>query len=215
MMISISYFLIRNIFSPIIRILWIKKVTGRSNLPSRGSALIAFNHQSYLDFLCFVAISKRNVYFLTAEKFFTNKLWVPLMVLTGQIRVDRKSKNKEKTHQQVIRKLKEGKLIGIFPEGTRAPDKDVMLPAFSGVAKFALEAGVDIIPVGIMGAYETMSRFDKRPKLGKRIEFHIGEPVYIKDYKDREATEELYKEITEDVISRISKLSGKQYPFTQ
>lgn len=214
MLISVSYFIVRNVVSPIIRLLWIKKVKGRNNIPSDGPALIALNHQSYLDFLCFISISKRNIYFLSAEKFFTNKFWLPLMLVTGQIRVNREGKDKSKTHAQVFQSLKEGKLIGIFPEGTRAPDSKEILPAFIGVARYALNAGVDIIPVGVVGAFDVMSRFDKRPKLGKRIQINIGEPIRIENYKKRERNDETYREITETVMKKIAELSEKRLPHT-
>lgn len=214
MLISTTYFIVRNVMSPLIRLLWIKKVTGRKNLPSQGAALIALNHQSYLDFLCFISISKRNVHFLSAEKFFTSKLWLPLMLVTGQIRVNREGKDKSKTHEQVLRSLKQGKLVGIFPEGTRSPDSKAMLPAFVGVARYALQAGVDIIPVGVVGAYEVMSRFDTRPKFGKKIQINIGEPINIENYKNREQNDETYREITEVVMRKISELSQKKLPST-
>jgi 1-acyl-sn-glycerol-3-phosphate acyltransferase len=213
-MISASYFIVRTIVGPIIKLLWIKKVTGRTNIPSGGSALIALNHQSYFDFFCFISISKRNIYFLSAEKFFTNKFWLPLMLMTGQIRVNREGKDKSKTHALVFQKLKEGKLVGIFPEGTRAPDSKEMLPAFIGVAKYALNAEVDIIPVGIIGAFDVMSRFDKRPKFGKKIQIKIGEPIKIENYKNRKRNEETYREITETVMKKIAILSEKKLPQT-
>jgi|AntRauTorckE6833_2_1112554.scaffolds.fasta_scaffold23449_3 1-acyl-sn-glycerol-3-phosphate acyltransferase len=214
MLISTTYFIVRNIVSPIIRLLWIKKVTGRKNIPSHEGAVVALNHQSYLDFLCFISISKRNIYFLSAEKFFTNKLWLPLMLITGQIRVNREGKDKSKTHNQVFKSLEEGKLVGIFPEGTRSPDPESMLPGFVGVARYALNAGVDIVPVGVVGAFEVMSRFDKRPKFGKKIEIFVGEPIKIESYKDRVKNDETYREITEVVMHKISELSGKKLPST-
>lgn len=214
MLISTSYYIVRNLLSPLIRLFWIKKVTGRNNLPLRGSALFALNHQSYLDFLCFISISRRNVYFLSAEKFFTNKLWLPLMLVTGQIRVNREGKDKSKTHDKVFQSLREGKLIGIFPEGTRSPNPEEILPAFAGVARYALNAGVDIIPVGIVGAFEVMSRFDKHPKFRKKIQINIGEPIRIENYKDRDRNDETYREITEVVMKRIAELSGKRLGAT-
>ncbi len=69
---SITYFVIRKIVSPIIRIIWIKKIVGMENIPKWGPAIIAFNHQSYFDFICFIAVSPTNIHFYTLRIFYSS-----------------------------------------------------------------------------------------------------------------------------------------------
>lgn len=206
------YHTIKILLGPLVNFIWIKKVEGIENIPKRGSIIIAFNHQSYFDFLCFVAVCPRHVHYLAAEKFFESKFWYPLMILMGQIRVDRKNKNKAEMHSHVYQHIHNGKVIGIFPEGTRSPHEDLMLKAFNGVAKYAIHGDVDIIPVGIKGAHSVMSRFDKLPKFKKNIEFYIGEPIKLRHKKTPNLTEKDFEYMTHEVMLKISELSGKKYP---
>lgn len=212
-LVTVFYYIIRKIFGPLVRLIWIKEVHGISHIPKSGPVIVAFNHQSYFDFICFIAVSPRNVHFLAAEKFFEHPILNLIMRIFGQIRVNRKEKNKDSAHAEVLKHLRAGKVIGIFPEGTRCPDKDVMLRAFHGVAKYATMIGAPVIPIGIKGAYEVMSRFDRRPKLIKNISFHIGRPIYFDQDKDGILTKREYVIATHDIMLKIAELSGKAYPY--
>ena len=75
------------------------------------------------------------------------------MHVTGQIKVERHRVDHRPVNNVVLRHLNDGKLIGIFPEGTRSPDSGKMLRAFTGVVKYAAKAKVPVIPVGIKGSY--------------------------------------------------------------
>ncbi|MFM2357394.1 MAG: hypothetical protein RJA61_131 [Candidatus Parcubacteria bacterium] len=205
------YFITRKSLGLLVRLIWVKKVTGIENIPKKGPAIIAFNHESYFDFICFIAVSPRNVYYLAAEKFFINPFWKILMYATGQIRVNRTKKDKRNVHDLVSLHLNEGKIIGIFPEGTRAPSKDIMLKAFSGVAKYTIKEKVPVIPVGLKGAFDVMSRFDKIPKLTKKVEINIGKPVNFNHYHIK-FNHKGYIIFTDKIMNEISKLSQKPYP---
>ena len=212
---ELIYHLLRLVFGPIVRLIWIKNVTGIQNIPSHGPAIIAFNHQSYFDFLCFIAICPRHIHYLSAEKFFSNIFWLPFMKVTGQIKVERHRVDHRPVNNIVLDHLNSGKLIGIFPEGTRASDKNIMLKAFTGVAKYATKAKVPIIPVGIKGSYEIMSRFDKIPKLKKNISINIGSSIKFNTYYDKtKLNKKSFRLLTDKVMNEISKLSGKFYPHS-
>ncbi|MHB8660572.1 MAG: lysophospholipid acyltransferase family protein [Minisyncoccota bacterium] len=206
-----TYATLKNIFGPFVRLIWIKKVSGIEHLPRTGPAIIAFNHQSYFDFLCFTAICPRPVHFLSAEKFFSHVIWKHFMNLTGQIKVHRKEHDKHILHATVHDHLKNGKIIGIFPEGTRAPDPIEMLHAFTGIARYAIDGQVPVIPVGIKGAHEVMSRYDKFPKFRKTILFHIGVPIHFTEHYGKILTEKDYRDATDKIMLEVSKLSGKRY----
>jgi len=210
---DIIYFLTRKIFGPIVRLIWIKKVAGLENIPKKGPVIIAFNHESYFDFICFMAVSPRNVYYLAAEKFFTNPFWKILMYATGQIRVDRKKKDKRNVHELVKLQLNQNKIVGIFPEGTRAPSKEVMLRAFSGIAKFSIKEKVPIIPVGLKGTFDVMSRFDKKPKFRKVVEIYVGNKINFDGYHIK-FNHKGYALFTDKVMREISVLSSKPYPHS-
>lgn len=212
MFLDCTYFILRRIFEPLITHIWIKKVTGLNNIPLKGGVILAMNHQSYFDFLCVAAISPRNVHFLAAEKFFNHWLWKHLMRTTRQIRVDRKSSDKSEVHARVHSHLDSGRIIGLFPEGTRSPHENQMLKAFTGVAQYSLLKKVPIIPIGIKGAFHVMSVHDKKPRFLKSIEIHVGKPIHFLEYHLRNDINHAdYHAVTHRVMKEISILSGKEY----
>lgn len=209
--VKVSYGLLRRIVAIFMRIFLLKKTSGFENIPKKGPAIIAMNHQSFFDFLTVAAVAPRNIHFLAAEKFFENKYWKILMIATGQIKVDRKAEDKTKSLQGIHTHLKAKTLVGIFPEGTRSHLKDEMLKAFTGIAKFALENNVPIIPIGIIGTHEVMSKGDKKPKIKKVVEIHAGKPMHFEKYQGRQDDKEICTFVTERVMMEIAKLSGKKY----
>lgn len=133
------------------------------------------------------------------------------MRLTGQIKVHRKENDKHLLHLTVHDHLKNGKIIGIFPEGTRAPDPIEMLHAFTGVSRYAVMGKVPVIPVGIKGAHEVMSRHSSNPKFAKIISICIGPPIHFHEHHDKSLSEEEYRYLTDKIMIEISLLSGKKY----
>ena len=208
-----TYKFLMVVFGPIVRFIWIKEVTGIKNIPLTGPVILAFNHQSYLDFIAFIAVSPRPIHFLSAEKLFRHPFWAPFMRLSGQIKVDRTSKEKHKVHEMVHAHLVSGMVVGIFPEGTRSHSPVDMLHAFTGVSKYAVKAKVPVIPVGIRGAFEVMSRQDKIPKFFRNISIHIGEPIHFSEHYDKEVDEFTHRLLTDKVMERLSHHSGKTYKY--
>ena len=212
LLMDLSYDFIKITLGTIVRTIWIKKVEGLENIPKTGPAIIAFNHQSFFDFLCFVSICPRHIHYLTAEKFFSNKLWSWLMKMTSQIKVERKDHDKQILHETIHSHLAHVKVIGIFPEGTRSPHESEMLHAFTGVAKYATRANVPVVPVGIKGTYFVMAKHDKKPKFRKIVTFHIGKPLHFVEHAGKELEETKYRELTDKIIMEISRLSDRNYP---
>jgi len=199
------------VLGPFARLIWIQKVDGLDNIPKAGPAIIAFNHQSYFDFLCFIAVCPRPIHFLAAEKFFSHPVWKHFMRFTGQVKVYRNEHDKQMLHTTIHDHLRNGKIIGIFPEGTRAPDPTEMLHAFTGAAKYAVNGKVPVIPVGIKGTHEVMSKGDKKPKFKKIVSIDIGKPIHFVEHYDKALSEKDYRDLTDRVMLEISRLSGKRY----
>lgn len=207
--IDLTFFLIRKTAKPVFKTFWIKEVTGLENIPSKGPAILVFNHQSYFDFLCFLSISPRNTFFLTAEKFFKSKLWKPLMVLTGQIKVERLVRDKRNVHSKVSEYLKQGRMIGIFPEGTRSGDRENLAKGFPGAVKYAHKENVPLIPIGIIGTFDIMSRNDSRPSFKKIVQINIGKPMDFNRFNTHKLNYREFMLLTHFVMLEISKLSQK------
>ncbi len=212
-----SYACIRFLFGPLVRLIWIKRVEGADHIPRRGPALLAATHESYFDFICTIAVARRNVYYLAAEKFFRNPLWRPIMRATGQIEVDREHKEKRAHIDQIVRDLlNAGEAVGIFPEGTRAPSPHELLRGYPGVIRYAFETGAPIVPIGIRGAFSVMSRFDKKPRFRRNIELSIGEPIRygLSTVGPVPADERINGELSA-LMKKLAILSGKAYPYAE
>jgi len=200
------YWLLKIFLGPVVKFIWIKKIEGIENIPKKGKYIIAANHTSYLDFFSLAAVWPKRIYFLAGEVFFKKWWWRPLVKLTRQIKVDRQSPDKTEVYNSVNLLLRKGKIIGIFPEGTRSPDNKIG-KAYPGVAKFALTNRVPVIPVGIKGAYEVFSRHQKLPKLKKNIEIKIGKLMLFNDYLGKENDRQVLEEITGKIMTKIAELA--------
>lgn len=206
-----SYSFIRLTLGALVRLIWVKKIEGIENIPKTGAVIVAFNHQSFFDFLCFISVSPRKIHFLSAEKFFSHPLWGPLVRLTSQIKVEREKHDKGNLDEVILKHLENGKMIGIFPEGTRSPHEKEMLQAFTGVAKYALRGKVPVLPVGIKGTYEVMAKHDKKPKFKKIVTIHIGKLIYFTEYLHSKLDKKTFRVLTDKVMIEIASLSGKNY----
>ncbi|MBA7510406.1 hypothetical protein ES705_02390 [subsurface metagenome] len=202
--------ILKTIFFPIIRFIWVGKVSGLDNIPLEGSAIIVSNHESYFDFLCFLAINKRWVYYLTKKEHFENIIWGPFMRYTGQIEVDRQSSDKTTVYDEAFQVLREGKLLGLFPEGTRSPNGKLQ-KAYAGVAKIALLAKVPVIPVAMIGTFEILSKFQYVPRF-RRCRIKIGKSVSLEKYYGQEISDELAQQITDKIMKTIGELKKERYP---
>jgi 1-acyl-sn-glycerol-3-phosphate acyltransferase len=196
------YWLLKNLFGTVVKLVWVKKIDGVENLPKSGAYIIAANHASYFDFLALASVWPSKITFLAGEVFFKKWWWIPLVKWTGQIRVDRENSDKSEVYKKVFFVLKSGGVVGIFPEGTRSADGKIG-KAFTGVAKFALQAKVPVVPVGIYGTYQVMSRHDKFPKFKKVIKIKIGKQIYL---EGEISDENILRQNTDKIMGEINNL---------
>lgn len=143
---------------PIIKflILFIRpKYIGLENIPKEGAIILAGNHTSILDPLILISATKRSIHFLAKEE-----LWHGLKKIIfnnmGLIPVNRKIKD----HNALVMAedyLKDGSVIGIFPEGTTEKGRG-LLPFKIGSVKMAQDTNTKIVPFIINGKYRLLGR---------------------------------------------------------
>jgi 1-acyl-sn-glycerol-3-phosphate acyltransferase len=205
-----GYVVLKHTAAPVIRAIWIRSVTGLENVPSRGGLIIASNHESFMDFLCFASVCRREVQYLAAEKFFDRPGWRLLMALTGQFKLDRYKPNQGEGYKIALSALRQGKAIGIFPEGTRSPDGQ-LLSAHVGVARLAHRARVPVLLVGMSGTFEILPRHRRWPTLAK-CSIRIGAPIVFPEFAEPRLDEDRYRLITDQIMLKIATLTGEVYP---
>ena len=170
------------------------KVTGAENIPEEGACILCFNHRSLLDPPVTGVYIHRNLVFMAKEELFKipvlgfalKKLNViPVRRGTGDVAAIKAS----------INVLKEGKVMVIYPEGTRSKSGDLQ-SAKPGVALIATKAKAPVIPIGVTGQYGFM----------KKLFIKIGKPMNLDAYYDRKVPMEELHEISEKIMNDIKQL---------
>jgi 1-acyl-sn-glycerol-3-phosphate acyltransferase len=186
------------------------RAIGLENVPSEGPAIIAANHVSPLDTVLLpLVVPHRQVVFLAKAEYFQTWRTRWFFKGAGTIAVQRGGPDSVTALQVAIDALKEGKLIGIFPEGTRSPDGR-MYRGRTGVARIALASGVPVIPAALIGTFESMPQGAKVPKPG-RIEVRFGRPLRFDDVAGKTPDRDTLRSVTDQIMEAIRALSGQEY----
>jgi len=109
-----------------------------------------------------------------------------------------------------IEALKEGRAVGIYPEGTRSPDGR-LYRGKTGVARMALEARVPVIPVSIRGTREVMPIDAKVPRMSGKVLVEFGKPLVFDRYHDSPRDRFVLRSVTDEIMYEIMMLSGQEY----
>lgn len=132
------------------------RIFGRENAPKSGAALMCMNHQSHFDpLLAGLSVDVR-LSFLAKRDLFETPVLKQIVEYLDSIPVDREG-SALAAMKEMIKRLKRGEVVGIFPEGTRTRDGEIapLKPGFTMIAK---RAQVPILPVAVDGAYQAWPR---------------------------------------------------------
>ena len=209
------YWVFKAVLKPLLRALYGIKVEGLSNVPKNGPAIIAANHLSFLDsFFIPLVVNRRKVTYLAKADYFKSWKTAWFFRMAGQIPIEREGgKKSEVALNTALDVLKEGKLLGIYPEGTRSPN-DKLHRGRTGVARLALAAQVPIIPCGLIGTLDVMPPDAKLPKLFGRpkVIVRFGKPLDLAQrYSAEERDRFVLRSITDELMYEIMMLSGQEY----
>ena len=169
------------------------KITGK--VPEQGAYILCCNHINYLDAAAIVLFNKRKVNFVAKEDLFTHGILFWLGHLFDAIPIKRDMQDIE-AMKRCLKVLKNGELLGIFPEGTRK-GMERNMKAKNGAAFMAIKAGVKVIPVGIHGTFKPFSK----------VYINYGEPIDLSVYKNQK---DKLDEATEIVMNQIKELVEKE-----
>jgi 1-acyl-sn-glycerol-3-phosphate acyltransferase len=186
-------------------------VEGIEHLPQKGGCLLVANHASFLDPLVICAATPRVIHYITYAFFYYHPAIHWFCKRAHCIPV-KKEGNDISALKNALRLLKDGEVVGIFPEGERSA-MGVLAAAEPGVALMAMKANVPIVPIGIQGAYEAFPKGSSLPK-PRKISMTMGTPFYIRDYVaiEKKLTEEAQQQALDLIMSRIGELCGQHVP---
>ena len=208
------YWVFKAVLKPLLKALYRIRVEGLENVPKEGPAILAANHLSFLDsFFIPLVVKRRKVTYLAKADYF--KTWKTSWFFksAGQISCERGGGDKSQQSLEIaLEVLKDGKLLGIYPEGTRSPD-GYLYRGRTGVARLALAAGVPVIPVGLIGTEKVMPKEAKIPRLWGRtkVKIRFGAPIDMSRHAGKEKDRFVLRSVTDEIVFEIMQLSGQQY----
>ncbi len=135
-----------------LRIMFVVDVEGLHNVPSTGSVVLCSNHTSWWDPPLVARINSRPIHFMAKKEMFENRLVARLLRNANAFPVDRQ-KADVGAIKQALRVLRDGNVLGIFPEGTRTSSLTGPSDMHAGAAMLALKADAPVVPLAIRGDY--------------------------------------------------------------
>ena len=167
------YRFLRVILRPIQMLVWPTKVIGAENVKKVKGALFTCNHYSKMDSMIpYFVLFKKEAHALAKYELFTNPVAGWFLHKMGAIPVRRGEADIEAV-KQVLRVLKDGKQLLIFPEGTRNKEGTQQMAEFkTGTARFAIKAKVPVVP---MIYYQC-------PKAFRKNWLYVGEPFSLEEF---------------------------------
>jgi 1-acyl-sn-glycerol-3-phosphate acyltransferase len=183
------------------------KVYGRKNVPDEGGALMISNHQSYLDPAILGAQLGRPMSYLAKSELWKNPVfgWLITRLYAFPVRQGAGDKG---AIEETIRRLHEGHLLNIYPEGSRTPDGE-MLPIQRGVALVIRKAKVPVVPAVIDGSFAAWPKGSVLPS-PHPVRILIGKPVRMDHMKGPEILAEIDRMFREMLAELRAKDAGSR-----
>jgi 1-acyl-sn-glycerol-3-phosphate acyltransferase len=213
----VFYWLAKFIFiGPFLRGLWRPWAEGMEHVPMDRPAILASNHLSFSDSFFFPVMVRRKVTFLAKSEYFTTpglkgRLSKMFFSGVGQVPIDRADKDASRAALNTgLRVLREGKLLGIYPEGTRSPDGR-LYRGKTGVAKLALESGAVVLPCAMINTDKIQPQGRMLPRLRPRPGVRIGKPLDFTRYEGLSGDRLVERSITDEIMYALMQLSGQEY----
>lgn len=210
------YWLLKYVLlGPFLRLLMRPRVEGLEHVPSKGAAILAGNHIAVVDsFIMPLMVPRRKVTFLAKAEYFTApgvKGFLSKVFFSGagQVPIDRTG---GAAHAALItgkRILGEGKLLGIYPEGTRSPDGR-LYRGKTGVARMAIESGVPVIPVVVVDT-DKVNPIGSKMWRPHRVTIRFGAPLDFSRYAGMSGDRFVERSMTDEIMYELMLLSGQEY----
>ncbi|WP_308639120.1 lysophospholipid acyltransferase family protein [Paenibacillus silvisoli] len=183
------YNICRGLLRIIYAVLFRFEAEGLENIPATGPVVLCSNHISLLDPPTVGTKVKRKVHYMAKAELFEVPVLGPLIHRLGAFPVKRGGVSKD-TIRKAIGLLKEGNVMGIFPEGTRKAGEDSA--GKKGAAMIALRSGATVIPVAIIGNY----------KLFRKMRIKYGKPIDMTAFIENPSSDVL-EQVTEAIMTNI------------
>jgi 1-acyl-sn-glycerol-3-phosphate acyltransferase len=166
-----------------------------------GPLIIAVNHSSFFDPPLAGICSRRGVYYLARKTLLKWPFFGPLFPAMNVIPVERDG-NDMSALREVIKKIKEGNAVVLFPEGTRSLDGRLQ-PARAGIGLVIAKTGAPVLPMRIFGAYEAFPKNAKGFR-STQITVVVGETIHFTRAEVENSSRENYQILSNRVMEAIA-----------
>ncbi len=167
---------VRAALSAIVRGPFRLELTGAEHIPVSGPAILAPNHRSLVDIPVSGVLTRRKVWFMAKDDLFRKKAVAKFLLRMGGFPVRRGHPDRTALNR-ALELLREGEIVGIFPEGTRRP-RSRFEEIEDGLAYVALKSGAPVVPVALSATDAVFPKEHKLPRFVK-IRARIGEPFIL------------------------------------
>jgi 1-acyl-sn-glycerol-3-phosphate acyltransferase len=193
------------LFSTLARGFYDYRVIGREHLAAvPGGALLVCNHASFFDPPLVGLAFDEEIHYLARKSLMSNRLAAVVYDAWNSIPVDQDRPDMSGV-KAVIRTLKSGRKVVIFPEGSRTEDGK-LLPGEPGAGLIVAKAGVPVVPMRLFGTREALPRHASFPR-PSQITLVIGEPWHYDPSRYHVTGKELYQAISNDLMAQIAALT--------
>ncbi|WP_137872952.1 lysophospholipid acyltransferase family protein [Rhodococcus sp. Q] len=210
------YWLLKFVFvGPFIRLYNRPKVEGVENIPTSGPAILVGNHLSIADWLFAPLSSPRRITYLAKSEYFTTPgfrgfLQKAFYAGAGQVPIDRSGADAASSAlNTATRLLDEGKLVGLFPEGTRSPDGR-LYKGKTGAARLALSTGIPVIPVAVIGT-DVICPPGPFKWRRHRVQVKYGKPLDFSRFEGMSGNRWVERTVTDEIMYELMRMSGQEY----
>jgi 1-acyl-sn-glycerol-3-phosphate acyltransferase len=177
------------------------KVYGREKLIEEGPAILASNHQSYFDPPCIGMACREEVYYLARKTLLQRPVVGLILKQLNTVPVDR-DRGDVSSIKTIIRLLRDGHRVIIFPEGTRSLDGKLQ-PARAGLGLIIAKTLAPVVPIRVFGS------FDALPRTGglkfRPISIVVGDPIKFTE-EDIKGGHDAYQALSNRVMDKIAAL---------
>jgi 1-acyl-sn-glycerol-3-phosphate acyltransferase len=177
---------------------------GLGNLPREGGFIVAANHASHLDPPIVGQFLPRQVSFFARKTLWKPGIAAWWLDAVGTIPVDRDGGTSLDAVRRVLQALSSGRVVMVFPEGTRSRDGQLQPPK-AGVGLLACKAAVPVVPARVFGSFEAFGRTGSL-RLGSRVSVTFGRALLPSEFDHPADGKERYLRTAERIMAAIREL---------